>query len=131
MKKSSRPLPVISNAEWEVMEVLWATGKALAEHVTAVLEQKRQWNPRTTKTLLNRLLRKKALGFERNRKRYLYFPAIPREACVKAESRSFVTRIFGGDRGQMLCRFVDETKLTEDEIRQLRKILERKAKNNP
>ncbi len=120
--------PVISDAEWDVMEALWADHPASAEQVVAALKHKKSWNPRTIKTLLNRLLKKRALEFERVGKRYLYQPRVSREDCVKAESRSFLTKIFAGNQGEMLCRFVDELKLSDSQISDLRRALERKAK---
>ncbi|HEY1685367.1 MAG TPA: BlaI/MecI/CopY family transcriptional regulator [Tepidisphaeraceae bacterium] len=121
-------IPVISDAEWEVMEVLWARRQAAADEVVAALAHKKNWHARTVKTLLNRLLKKGALEFEIVGKKYLYRPRSSRDACVKAESQSFLAKIFGGNRGAMLCRFVDETKLSETEIAELRKLLERKSK---
>ena len=53
----------ISDAEWEVMRVCWAAGAALtANQVVEALDGKKDWNPRTVKTLLNRLTKKGALG---------------------------------------------------------------------
>ena len=120
--------PEISDAEWEVMEVLWADHPASAEQVVAALKHKKTWNPRTIKTLLNRLLKKGALEFEAVGKKYLYKARVSRETCVEAESRSFLSKIFGGKQGEMLCRFVDETPLSEEEIRELRMVLEKKTK---
>ena len=53
----------ISDAEWEVMRVLWAAGEPVtASHVVDALAGRKEWNPRTVKTLLNRLTKKGALG---------------------------------------------------------------------
>lgn len=109
------------------MQVLWTSHPKTAEEVAARLVQQR-WSLRTVKTLLNRLLKKRALEFELAGKRYLYSPRVSREECVRAESRSFLSKIFGGNQAEMLCRFVDEVNLSESEIRELRRILERKAK---
>lgn len=119
----------ISDAEWDVMNVIWdAPGPVLANDVVEALASKKDWSPRTVKTLLNRLVKKKALGYEVQGKSYLYRPRVSREQCARAESRSFLSRVFGGASGAMLAHFIEQADLSPDEIRQLKKILERKGK---
>src|SRR5689334_13611506 len=99
--------PSISEAEWEVMTVLWLRSPETAAEVIEALAERKRWNPRTIKTLLNRLVKKGALGFSTEGKRYLYRPKVTRAQCVRAEGRSFLNRVFGGEAGAMLCQFVD------------------------
>ena len=123
--------PDISEAEWEVMQVLWDAPGLTANDVVDRVAGRRGWNPRTVKTLLNRLLAKKALRFEAEGNRYRYFPAVSREACVRTESRSFLSRVFGGAVAPLLAHFVNEAPLTADDIRRLREILERREGDGP
>jgi BlaI family penicillinase repressor len=119
----------ISDAEWEVMRVLWAAaGPQTANHVVDALAGRKDWNPRTVKTLLNRLTTKGALGFEARGKVYWYSPRVPQAECVKREGRSFLTRVFGGDSAAMLVHFVKHTKLSREEIAELKRILNGKEK---
>ena len=122
------PLPTISDAEWEVMNVLWDASPRTANDVVNQLAARRGWNPRTVKTLLNRLVNKRALAFEAQGKRYLYHPVVSRDQCVRAESRSFVARVFGGAVGPMLAHFVSQADLTADEIEQLKRVLAEKGR---
>lgn len=118
--------PAISDAEWDVMQALWDAPPLTANEVVERVAGKKGWNPRTVKTLLNRLVKKGALGFESEGKRYRYRPRVSREECVRRESRSFLSRVFGGATGPMLAQFVSEAPLTPDEIRHLRDILDRR-----
>src|SRR5215213_9044346 len=122
--------PTISDAEWDVMQVAWAAGPepVTASEVVEKLASRKGWNPKTVRTLLNRLMNKGALAVEAQGKRYLYRPAVTREECVRQESRTFLSRVFGGAAGAMLLHFVDETPLTAEEIAQLKKLLARKEK---
>src|SRR3990170_4164474 len=95
----------ISDAEWEVMQVLWAAAPLTANDVVDQVAARNDWNPRTVKTLLNRLVNKGALGYEAEGKRYRYFPRVSRDDCVRRESRSFLSRVFGGAAGPMLAHF--------------------------
>ena len=119
--------PSISDAEWEVMNVLWSRWPLTANEVVAALAGKNEWNPRTVKTLLNRLVKKKALAFEVEGNRYLYRPMVERAFCVRHEGQSFLNRVFGGAAGPMLAHFVEDAKLTESEIAALKKLLNRKG----
>lgn len=121
MKKT---LPQISEAEWDVMNVLWDTSPLTGSEVAERLEA----HPKTVKTLLGRLVRKGALRYDEEANRYLYFPLFPRERFVAAESRSFLDRVFGGEATPALLHFVELGNLTEDEIRELRALLERRAR---
>ena len=122
-------LPEISDSEWDVMNVLWAAGTPLAANeVVDRLAGVRDWSPRTVKTLLNRLINNGALAYEAQGKRYLYTPRVPREQCVRDETRSFLSRVFANAPGAMLLQFVEQAKLSPDEVAALRKLLDKKAK---
>jgi len=64
------------------------------------------------------------LKYEADGKRYIYRPAVSRQASVKGESRSFVQRVFGGEVGPMLAHFVEDAKLTPQQVQELRKLLD-------
>ncbi|HUP48254.1 MAG TPA: BlaI/MecI/CopY family transcriptional regulator [Thermoanaerobaculia bacterium] len=119
----ARP-PQISDAEWDVMQVLWETSPLSGSEVADRLGG----HPKTVKTLLGRLVRKGVLRFREENNRYLYRPAVPRERYVEEESRSFLERVFGGEATPALVHFVESVELSEEEIRELRELLERRAK---
>lgn len=122
-------LPRISQAEWDVMEVIWAQPPVTANKVVEALSGLRDWSPRTVKTMLNRLVRKGALSFQPLGKRYLYRPNVSRRRYVRSESRSFLRRVFAGKEASMLVHLVGSAKLSREEIRELRKILDTKKGN--
>lgn len=120
----AKSIPSISDAEWHVMEIVWAEGKPVAANeIVARLEKTRDWKGKTVKTMLNRLVKKGALGYEPDGKRYLYKPKVARDECVRVQSRSFLSRVFGGATGAALMHFVEEHNLTPTEIEQLRRVL--------
>ena len=121
-------VPQISDAEWDVMKVVWDRQPVPASDVVERLAAERGWAPRTVKTMLNRLVAKGALAYDVEGKRFLYRAAVKREACVRHESRSFLSRVFGGAVAPAVVHFLEHTKLTPDEVEQLRRILEREAK---
>ena len=109
------------------MDVLWRKAPLTAAEVVVELHET-GWNPRTIKTLLARLVKKKALAYEAVGNRYLYRPRVRREECVQQESQSFLKRVFAGQAAPMLNYFVQTAKLTPQEIAELERILSRKEK---
>ena len=123
----ARP-PQISDAEWEVMDVLWEKSPLTGSEVADEVCGRMKWQPKTVKTLLGRLVKKGALRYREEGNRYLYTPAFPRDRYVAAESRSFIDRVFGGKATPALVHMVETMDLSDDELRELRSIIERKEK---
>jgi BlaI family penicillinase repressor len=126
MTSLTKNLPKISETEWEVMRVLWAKSPLPAEEIIAQLAAQDDWHPKTAKTLLSRLVKKKALGFEKEGRAYLYRPLVREVDCVKAVSDSFLHRVFGGSLTPMLAHFVEHKKMSAAELRELKRLLDQK-----
>ena len=116
----------ISDAEWDVMERIWASGPSTAADVIRQLRATRDWNHSTIRTLLARLVEKGALAYEVDGSRYIYRAAVPRRRCVRREGRSFLEKAFGGDVAALIAHFVEESSLDRDQIEQLRQLLDQK-----
>jgi BlaI family transcriptional regulator, penicillinase repressor len=121
-------IPKISEAEWVVMEVVWRRNPITALEVVQQLASYKQWQDQTIRTMLRRLIRKRALTYRAEGKIYYYSPAVSREQCVQGESRSFLERVFGGAAQPLLVQLAQETKLTREEIAELKRILKDKEK---
>jgi Predicted transcriptional regulator len=78
------------------MKVVWRKPHCGAQDIIGALANSTDWSPGTIKTLLNRLVRKKALGFAREGKVYRYFARVTEEECRAAEAETFLDRVFNG-----------------------------------
>jgi BlaI family transcriptional regulator, penicillinase repressor len=122
--------PRISETEWEVMRIIWARGPSPAEAVIEALQgQDPTWHPKTAKTLLNRLIRKRALRFEKAGRAYIYHPLVTEADSVDVVSTSFLDRLFGGSLTAMLAHFIERKKLTAQEVKELRGLLDRETRS--
>ncbi len=119
------PELTISDAEWRVMQAVWRLGQATAGQVIAELSANR-WSHRTIRTMLARLTDKGALSATADGNRYLYRPLVTRQKCVRAEGRSFLKRVFAGDAAELLVHFVQDTRMTPEQIEELKRLLEAK-----
>lgn len=121
-------IPNISDAEWEVMKVFWSRSSfSTANEIVDELSKFASWKPNTIKTLISRLVKKKALGYKEDGKTHLYFPLVQEQECIKAESKSFLKRVYGGALKPLLVNFLNEEKLTQEEIEELKHLLEERT----
>ena len=123
-----KKVPRVSGAEWLVLKAVWQQAPCSAQEVTERLAKSADWTTATIKTLLNRLMRKGALEFEKEGKAYFYSPAFAEEEFKAAEAESFISRIFDGSLTPMLAHFVKSRKLSEAELSELEKILKAKKR---
>ena len=107
------------------MEALWESSPQTASEETKTLRPTMNWAENTVRTLLTRLVDKGALKTSENASgTRTYLPALKREACVRAESDSFMQRIFGGAAKPLLVHFAQNAKLTAEEVKELKKLLD-------
>ena len=123
-----KQIPAISEAEHHVMKIIWKNNPIMASEIINVLTEKTYWKPKTIKTLINRLLTKGAIGYEKSGREYNYYPVIEESDFVKTESRMFVKRLFGGAMKPMLVSMVENEDLTLEDIDELRQYIVEKKK---
>lgn len=118
----------ISDAEWDVMEPIWAVSACTAAEVIKALRATHDWNHSTIRTLLARLVEKGALAYDVDGSKYIYRAVVTRKQCVRHEGRSFLAKAFGGDVTALLAHFVEDSSLSQPQIDQLRQLLDKKKK---
>ena len=114
----------LSDAELEVMDVLWRAGRPLtATDIADTIDKSRHWSLATVKTLLSRLLAKQAIEPTRDGRRFLYTPAIARDSYVGQESRRFVNRMFGGRLSPLIAQLAEADALDERDLAEIKALL--------
>jgi BlaI family transcriptional regulator, penicillinase repressor len=117
----------ISDSEWQVMRVIWERHPIPgSEVITALGEKDRGWHPKTVRTLLGRLVKKRAIKAEQQGRGNVYTPLVTERECLANASESFLDRFFGGSLKPMLAYFAEQKRLTSSDLAELRKILEDK-----
>ena len=119
-------LPEISEAEHQVMKIIWRDNPITGTEIINELMKITDWKPNTIKTFINRLLNKGAIGYEKSGRGYSYYPVIKEKDFIKTESRLFLNRIFNGSLRPMLATMVENEDLSLSDIEYLkRRILEK------
>jgi predicted transcriptional regulator len=114
----------ITPAESRIMEALWAKGPMAAEDVIAEVAPGQGWGEATVKTLIHRLLKRKAIKSERIDGRVRYVPVLQRADYLQSESQGLLDRLFEGRLTPLVAHFAEHRKLKPDEVKRLRKLLD-------
>jgi len=122
-------LPKISESEWLIMNKLWEKSPITAAEIVEKVQRERDLEVTTIKTLLRRLIAKKAVSFTidpKNKKLYYYSPIVEQQDCVLEESRQFLSLYYQNDLNKLLANFLEDAGVSNDEIESLKKLLEQK-----
>ena len=113
----------ISGAESQVMEALWKEAPLTPDGIVAAVGEANGWTAGTVKTLITRLLRKKAIEGRKEAGGYFYRPLVQRTDYVLSESQGLVDRLFGGEVAPMVAHFAEHRALTPKDIQLLKKLI--------
>lgn len=121
-------LPQISEAEFEVMKIVWKSAPINTNEITECLLKTTSWSAKTIQTLIKRLVTKGALTYEKQGRVFVYTPLVKEDEYINQESNSFLKRFYDGDISAMLSAYLENNQLSETEIRHLRSILSKSSK---
>lgn len=110
----------ISDSEWKILEILWEKSQATQHEIMAGLDVK--WKKNTVYTFLSRLEQKGLVAAEGTPKQFR--AVVSREDCVAQEEENFLNKIYHGSAGKMVTAFLQEGRLTANEVEELKKLLE-------
>ena len=114
----------LSDGEWKLMKTLWQRpGQTLAELVSA-LDADTGWSRATIFMMLKRLIAKGAVTLDESGKYQQYSAAVAYAEVEPEETASFLTKVYGGSVGLMVSNLVGRGALSEQEIRELKAILD-------
>jgi BlaI family penicillinase repressor len=120
----------ITNTEFEVLEALWAQHPATANSIIEQLNKHKPWHDKTVKTLINRLVKKEAIGFDKQERHYLYFPLLERDAYTEVQSQSFIERLFRGRVSPLVAGFAKKNNLKKEDIDELKLLITKWEQDN-
>lgn len=121
-------LPHISDAEFEVMNVIWKNAPINTNDIVEHLSKDRDWSPKTIQTMLFRLEKKGVIAHEKDSRVFVYFPLVKKDEYIKAAGKKFANRFFDGAVNQMVMSLLNQHDLTTEEINDLQAILDAKRK---
>ena len=111
-----------------VMETLWECGEASVHQVRDSLGARKKLAYTTILTTLQKLEKIGWLDHRAEGKSYVYFPKRSREQAGAGSVKRFLTRVFDGDAVAMFQHLIREGELSEDDLREVRNMIETKRK---
>ncbi len=113
----------ISDAEYVIMDVLWADAPLTANMVAERLKGRQSWSLPTIKTLLSRLLAKRAIAYEPDGRRFLYRPLVARADHAAGDVKRLVDRLFGGRLSPLVAHLAEQEALSPKDIVEIEALL--------
>ena len=120
-------LPQISEAEYEVMKIVWKYAPINTNEITEKLLATSSWSAKTIQPLIKRLVNKGVLTYEKNSRVFVYTPVVKESEYISQESNSFLNRYYDGDITAMLSAYIQNDKLSKTEIETLRALLSKRG----
>lgn len=120
-------LPQISEAEFEVMEVIWEKEPVSTNEIVNAVIENHNWNMRTIHTLISRLDKKGAISHKKDGRTYIYSSIVEKKDYVKSKSKSFIEKFYDGAANKMVLNFIENNMLSQEDIQELKNILNKKG----
>lgn len=124
-------LPKISDAELEVMKIIWTLGKVHADEIISNLNGKSAWSESTIKTLMRRLVDKGWLVTSKDGRRFLYSATTNQQQAMQIQANSLFSQICDRDKGQILLNLVGQSIISQADLWQIAKAVELKQVTAP
>ncbi len=118
-------LPPLSEAQTEIMNVVWEAGEVTLALVASALAQRRELSRNTIQTQLTRLVDKGWLRHRAEGKAFYYQATVAREDAQSRAVRRIVDAVFGGSAEGLVMTLLDGRTLSKDEADRIRAMIER------
>lgn len=113
----------LTEAEWKIMQILWESGSMTMMEITRALEEATGWTKNTVTTLLKRMIQKGTVSVDETGNVKRYSPHVEKGRVTREQTDTLLTRLFSGKASLLVANLVEQGKMTEDEIKELMKIL--------
>ncbi|WFD11549.1 BlaI/MecI/CopY family transcriptional regulator [Tepidibacter hydrothermalis] len=123
-----KQIPKISDAEYEIMKIIWKNEPLKASEIVELVDTE-CWNENTIRTMVNRLLKKGAIGYEKKGKAYFYHSIVSETEYRKYEGTNFLKKLYSGSLSAMFANFVHDENVSKDDLKELKGILEKELKD--
>ena len=120
-----KDLPQLTPAELEVMKVLWTGNGLSAREIHERLGERRGWAYSTTRTTVERMVRKELVSKEAFHGLHIYSASVSRATGLARMVRDFAAQVLESSHVPVVSLFADSGKLSEEEIDELRSLLDR------
>lgn len=119
-------LPQISEAEYEIMKIIWNNFPISTNDICASVPAVHHWSSKTIHTLLSRLTAKKVISYEQRGRMYYYSPLISQEKYLSQENRMFLSRFYNGEATPLLSALLSNAQLSDQDLKNMYHLIDSK-----
>ncbi len=112
------------DSEMKVMELIWAKRSVSAKELSLLAASELEWNKNTTYTVIKKLVAKGYI--RRDEPGFICTPLISKEDVRRAETQGLIDRLFGGSKKALFSALLEDEKLSEKELDELRKMIDKR-----
>ena len=116
----------ISDAEWQVMKIIWMQGEQTSSDLIKVLEKRFSWSKSTIQTLLARLVEKECLTREKQGKSFIYSALLTQEDSKKLLVKDIKDKVCSRRMKQLLADLIKECDFTLADLEGLEEVISKK-----
>lgn len=116
----------ITNAEWEVMRVVWTSQEVTSAEIVAVLGESKSWSASTIKTMLTRLVEKGLLSSRREGRRFWYRALMTEDEGQWRKVSETFSKICVTKHHDLIAKLLLDTPMTQADITELENLLKDK-----
>ncbi|MBR2045364.1 MAG: BlaI/MecI/CopY family transcriptional regulator [Agathobacter sp.] len=113
----------LTEAEWDVLNILWNGTDFTLSEITNALQEVNGWNKNTVYTYLTRMEKKGLVDIDRSKTKP-YSAAVTKEFCAKKERNELLDKVYDGATGDLIAAFLKESVISNEERTRLRKMLD-------
>lgn len=121
----------ISDAEWEVMRVVWTLEQAYTSDISAALKEKKDWSESTIKTLIRRLVKKGLLSSKKDGRKFIYSPLVSENQMINQSSEKLLAKMCDMHKGAAILKLLQDSPISKSDLMKIEKELQRKLKTAP
>jgi predicted transcriptional regulator len=115
-----------TEAELEILQVLWERGPRTVREVQEILDAKRPTGYTTVLKLLQVMFEKGYVTRDETERTHLYQAALAREDVQTQIVETLIEKVFGGSANELVMRALGSAGATPEELAQIRAVIERR-----
>lgn len=120
----------ISKTELKVLDAIWQGHPATSSEIVERLNIQGEWHEKTVKTLIGRLVKKQAVTFQKEGRRYLYSPLVSQHEYQLKQSDSLIGQFFKGKVSPLVAMFAQQNKLNKEDVQELKQLIKEWEQEN-
>lgn len=114
----------ITEAELEIMNVLWKTKEPMTAHQVSDALKSKKWKYSTIATLFSRMADKGTVTYERRGRFFYYTPAVDEKEYKAYETKNFISNLYNGSVKSLVASLFESKQMSDDDIEEIRKLFE-------